>query len=222
MIMKHELIIAIPMKSPVFAKTRLAENLSVMQRQQLAIGLFQHTVAFFRQTYPEFPTVVVTASQEVAQIATSLAAYVLDEKVENGLNNAANLAKNWAMQKKFHALLIVPADIPVLHKTEIDTLLQLSKNFSVVIAESIHGGTNALLVSPPNSLTFQYGKNSATLHAALAKRKQLDYYRLQCYHLSRDIDTLPDLMALSSVLPDDCAWHTTSISSCVQQNSHMA
>ncbi|QQS16752.1 MAG: 2-phospho-L-lactate guanylyltransferase [Neisseriales bacterium] len=220
--MNHELIIAIPMKSPVLAKTRLAENLSVMQRQQLAIGLFEHTVAFFRQTYPEFPTIVVTASQQVAQIATSLAAYVLDEKVENGLNNAANLAKNWAMQNKFQALLIVPADIPVLQKSEMDNLFQLSKRYAVVIVESVHGGTNALLISPPNSLVFQYGKNSAKAHATLAKRTQLDYYQLQCRHLSRDIDTLPDLIALSSVLPNDCAWHTTHLPSCIPQNNHMA
>jgi len=190
-------IITIPMKDPMLAKTRLSGALSNHQREELAIALFENTVIFFRQTYPDLPVSTVTASQKIAELANSMGAYVIHEPVVNGLNNAASLAANWAWQKGFHSFFIIPADIPVLIKTEIDELLDASIQHDVVIAESTSGGTNALLLSLPNCLKFCYGKNSAKAHAQSAKKNALQYYRFCPTHLSQDIDTLSDLRALN-------------------------
>ena len=190
-------IITIPMKDPMLAKTRLSGGLSTHQRQQLAIALFQNTVTFFRQTYPGLPVSTVTASKKITELANNMGTYVIHEPVVNGLNNAATLAAKWAWKNGFHSLFIIPADIPVLIKTEINELLDASIKHDVVIAESTNGGTNALLLSLPNGLTFCYGKNSATAHAQSAKKNALQCYRFCPTHLSQDIDTLSDLAALS-------------------------
>lgn len=190
-------IITIPMKDPKRAKTRLAGDLSSHQRQQLAIFLFQNTVKFFRQTYPDLPISTITASKQITAMAHEMGAYVIPEPFINGLNNAANLAASWAWKNGFHSLFIIPADIPVLVKIEIDELLNTSVEHDVVIAESKHGGTNALLLSLPNRLTFCYGGNSAKAHAKSAKKKSLKYYQCCLPHLSQDIDTLSDLTALN-------------------------
>jgi 2-phospho-L-lactate guanylyltransferase len=130
-------------------------------------------------------------------MAHEMGAYVIPEPFVNGLNNAANLAASWAWENGFHSLFIIPADIPVLVKTEIDELLNTSIEYDVVIAESKNGGTNALLLSLPNRLTFCYGENSAKAHAKSAKKNALQCYRCCPTHLSQDIDIMSDLTALN-------------------------
>ena len=195
------LAIAIPMKDPSLCKTRLSGYLLDDTRQQLALALFEHTLAFFRETFPDLPVMVVTASDCIARRSRHLGAGVIDEASANGLNAAAALATDWATQAGYQSLLIVPSDIPVLLQTEIDPLLRLRNHHQVVIAESIDGGTNALLLSPPDCLPFHYGPGSALIHEISAHGRRLSCRRLRPVHLSRDVDTPDDLSVLRSSLP---------------------
>jgi hypothetical protein len=65
-----------------------------------------------------------------------------------------------------------------------------------VIAESADGGTNALLLSPPDAIPFGFGPRSAAIHEAAARTTGLTAKRLRLPFLSRDLDTPSDLRTL--------------------------
>lgn len=190
------LAIAIPMKDPALSKTRLSGHLMDATRQRLALAMFEHTLAVFRESYPGQPVMTVTASACIAQSARQLGAGVIHEPSADGLNAAATLAADWAALAGYRSLLIVPSDIPVLLRSEIDQLLSLGTRHQAVIAESIDGGTNALLLSPPDCLPFYYGPGSALIHYIAACCRQLRCLRVKLTHLSRDVDTPQDLLML--------------------------
>ena len=136
---------------------------------------------------------VVTRSPVVAQRAAVQGATVIPEPEAGDLNAAAELAAAWAAGIGADALLVLHADIPTLVESELKALLAAGVLAPVVIAQSRDGGTNALLVSPPDAIGFHFGRQSADAHEAAAKAAGLGVEVLALPHLSRDIDRPEDL-----------------------------
>jgi coenzyme F420-0:L-glutamate ligase/coenzyme F420-1:gamma-L-glutamate ligase len=90
---------------------------------------------------------------------------------------------------------VIHADIPTLVEEEVAALVAAGAESAVVIAESVDGGTNALLLSPPDAIGFHFGPNSAAAHAAAARAARLSVAKLTLPFLSRDLDTPDDLSA---------------------------
>lgn len=189
-------LIAIPMKAPARAKTRLAPAMADSQRERLAVRLFARTLAFFRRYWPEFDVVAVTDAEEIATLAARHGAGVLLEAREAGLNAAAALALQYAWKRGYDRLVIVPGDVPVWLRAEVSRLLALSQRHALTLAESYDGGTNLLALSPPQPFTFHYGAQSASLHARAAELAGLSVARCRLPFLARDIDTAADCLAL--------------------------
>ncbi|MFE0018548.1 coenzyme F420-0:L-glutamate ligase [Mesorhizobium sp. NPDC059054] len=185
--------IAILMKDPAAAKTRLSPVLANDARESLALLLFENTLQFFRRTHSGGPVGVVTASQETAAISRRYGASVIEETGGGDINAAAGHAAEWAIGIGATSLLVVHADIPTLVDEEVDRLLAVRGRCSVVIGVSADGGTNALLLTPPDAIPFSYGPNSAHAHEAAAHKAALSCERLQLAYLSKDIDTPQDL-----------------------------
>ncbi|WP_082407543.1 coenzyme F420-0:L-glutamate ligase [Mesorhizobium sp. 1M-11] len=185
--------IAILMKDPAAAKTRLSPVLANDAREKLALLLFENTLQFFRRTHSGGPVGVVTASQETAAISRRYGASVIEETGGGDINAAAGHAAEWAIGIGATSLLVVHADIATLVDEEVDRLLAVRDRCSVVIGVSADGGTNALLLTPPDAIPFSYGPNSAHAHEAAAHKSGLSCERLQLAYLSKDIDTPQDL-----------------------------
>lgn len=187
--------IAILMKDPATAKTRLSPVLANDARERLALLLFENTLQFFKRTHPGGPIGVVTASQETAAIGKKYGASVIEETGTGGINAAASCAGEWAIGIGAASLLVVHADIATLVDEEVDRLLAARERHQVVIGVSADGGTNALLLTPPDAIPFCYGRNSANAHEAAARKSGRSWEKLQLAYLSRDIDTPQDLRA---------------------------
>ncbi|MDI6027844.1 coenzyme F420-0:L-glutamate ligase [Corticibacterium sp. UT-5YL-CI-8] len=200
------LAIAILMKDPADAKTRLSGALAFDARERLALALFENTLAFFRKTFPNELLGVVTPSPRIAALATAQQAEAVAQG-KPGINSAAASAAAWAQQNGAGRLLVVHADIPTLVATEISALLSAGEDHAVVIGESVDGGSNALLVSPPDVIPFCFGPQSATAHEAAARALKQTATRLRLPYLSKDLDTPadldahPELIALSKTAP---------------------
>jgi len=188
-------LVVIPMKDPAQAKTRLTAALTSHDRERLALLLFENTLSFFCQVYPHLPLLVVTESEMVAALSREHRAQVLKEAGQGGLNAALNAAADWAMAHHYPSILIAAADVAVWEKCEVDRFLLAGQDGSVVIAESIDGGTNALLLPRPHACAFRYGPGSALLHEIAAKESGSNARRIQFTYLARDVDT-PDDLAL--------------------------
>lgn len=185
--------IAILMKDPTAAKTRLSPVLANDAREKLALLLFENTLQFFKRTHAGGPISVVTASQETAAIGRKYGASIIEEAGHGDINAAADRASVWANDIGATSLLVVHADIATLVDEEVDRLLAARHRCSVAIGVSADGGTNALLLTPPDAIPFCYGQSSANAHEAAALRSGRSCEKLQLAHLSKDIDTPRDL-----------------------------
>lgn len=186
--------IALLMKDPAESKSRLSPVLGDDARSKLAIVLFENALRFFGRQQDGGPLAVVTQSRLIAEIANAEGVAVVFEDGAAGINAAAERAALWAAEVGADALLIVHADLPVLLDSEFALLMEKAKNYSVVVAESVDGGTNAILVSPPDAIDFHFGPNSASAHENAAAASGRSVTRLRLDWLARDVDTPGDLL----------------------------
>jgi len=187
------LAIAILMKDLSNAKTRLEPVLGSDMRKFLARCLFEHSLQFFRQCYVDKKLAVVTPSPSIADMARQHDATALHQE-EGGINEAAQIAARWALSLGSEYLLIIHADIAVLQIAEIDQMMETARKAAVVIAASHDGGSNALLLSPPDVIAPHFGHHSARAHVAAAQAAHVPYKLLHLPYLSHDIDRPQDLV----------------------------
>ena len=195
-------VIAIPMKDPSDAKSRLAPFLSPSQRSHLALTLFDRAMDFFGASLSDAEQVVVTSSPSIAARARAAGAMVMSEGLVQGLNQAATTALRWAGAKGFERLIVVPADIPVWLVQEVEVLLMSSMRHDVVIAAAHDGGTNALVLnlSRVQEFEFSYGTQSALKHASVCAARGLKHETRRLPFVGHDIDTIDDCLVLSQAL----------------------
>jgi len=200
--------IAIPMKDPEFSKQRLSPVLDSQQRQTLALALFRQTLRFLNRHFPETQVLVVTASERIAQIATSYGAAFLIEEPDTGLNGAAELAARWSCEQGFDSQLLLPADIAELCQSELARLLEHPREQpSVVICPASDGGTNALLTTPPDVVPFRFGIRSSRAHLAAALERSVPCALLQMEKLTFDVDTPDDLQLWTESMANTANQH---------------
>jgi len=192
---------AILMKDPADAKTRLEPALGGDARAQLALLLFDNALAFLNAHHAG-PVGVVTGSDLIAARTEAAGKIVIREQGASGINQAARLAADWATMVGADALLLLHADIPTLVQGEFDQLIAAGERGPVVVARSRDGGTNALLVSPPDAIDFRFGPSSAERHRAAAQERGLEAVTLTLPFLSQDVDRPQDLAGLSIEMPD--------------------
>nr|WP_233287364.1 hypothetical protein [Bradyrhizobium oropedii] len=144
------------MKDPAESKTRLAGTLTAAQRERMALALFRRAQTVFAMQFSYFERLVVTPSARIVTEATACNAAALVEESTRGLNSAAQSVFIWAKARGFDRLLIVPADIPVWLRSEVDELLDDGRKYDLVVARAHDGGTNALLIDLVRAERFEF------------------------------------------------------------------
>ena len=113
---------------------------------------------------------VVTADSNAQQIAGGYGAMVLGDDGQ-GHNPAARRGIRAALESGAERALLVPGDCPLIDPSQLDELIGRDVDErSVLIVPDRHGtGTNALLMTPPDSLAPAFGPGSCQRHAASAQ-----------------------------------------------------
>jgi len=120
----------------------------------------------------------------------------LHEK-RQGLNKAVDQATRWCLQKGAESVLVLPADIPLLKPEDVNKIVCLSsEKSSVVVSPSKKGGTNALLMKPPNIIRPRFGPNSFRKHLDEASTRKIPCKIYLSKRVSLDIDSVEDLKLL--------------------------
>ena len=93
------------------------------------------------------------------------------------------------------AMLILPADLPLVSRDELNTLIRDQEDRSIRIAGARdQDGTNALVMRPPSLLTTSFGVGSFERHKKLAKALSVKIEEINLPGLSFDVDTEKDLI----------------------------
>jgi 2-phospho-L-lactate guanylyltransferase len=191
----------LPIKSFTDAKQRLADELSAGPRRALAEAMFSDVVTALRRSQTVDAMLIVSSDNIAQRIAGGHGADVLEDRGE-GHSQAAALGVAYGVERGARRVLLVPGDCPLLDPRELDELMRRpAGDRSALIVPDRHGtGTNALLLTPPTSLTPSFGPDSCGRHQRLAAEQDTPAEVVDVPTLALDVDTAEDLAALRQTL----------------------
>lgn len=185
----------IPVKPLVRAKTRLSAVLTPQQRSELAETLLRHVLETVRTVPQMAGSLVISRDNKVLAIARDLGAHTIQEAGQPELNSALMRATQVVGGWKGGAVLILPADLPLLAAEDVSAMIDMGRsNMTVVIATDQNSdGTNAMLIRPPGLFPYTYGPGSYERHMAAARAAGATVRIYQSDRLALDIDLPEDL-----------------------------
>ena len=186
----------VPVKDLWGTKSRLKPILNPGARAGLTLYMMGRVVSALKEAGVENVCVVSPDPVVLSEAREHAAASLLQES--RGLNPALEEGRSWAMARGAAALLVLPADLPLLEAQDVRAVLdEVSDEDSVVISpDGAHAGTNALLLRPPDALPFAFGAGSYEAHLRAARERGLEARICERPHLAFDLDTVEDLAYL--------------------------
>lgn len=183
----------VPVKALDQAKSRLATVLTPAERKRLASMLLERTVHLLRSVQEIQGVLVISRDVEVLARARGWGAQPIPESGKPTLNNALRQATQTLTAWDADAVLVVPADIPLLADDDVRQVLRLAGDATsvVIVPDHREEGTNLLLMRPPGVIPYRFGNHSFAEHQRLAQEANatLSIYRSE--RAALDLDT-PD------------------------------
>jgi 2-phospho-L-lactate guanylyltransferase len=184
----------VPVKPLRRGKSRLAGTLTEDERTELNRSLLRHTLETLSELKEVDGVLVVSRDQNALTIARNHGARTVQEDGQPELNTALKRATIVAQLYATRGVLVLPADLPLISREDILALIKRAVEPPVVvIAPDRHGkGTNALLISPPGLIEYDFGGNSFQRHCELAKKAGARLEIVDLPSLGLDLDVPED------------------------------
>lgn len=223
--------VIVPIKGLTQAKQRLAPLLSGSERRALMTHMIDDVLSVVCQTEGISGLVVITNDEDVRTQARLYNARIMAEPAARDLKALASANKEpgaegdgietvgverlnqvFAMAMKQLAeegedgVLLLPADVPLMTVENLKQMLAHHRNPGVtIVPASADGGTNAMMVSPPQLIAPGYGHRSCQRHSEFARAVGIEPQVLESpgtgtdtgtEELGLDVDTVDDLREL--------------------------
>lgn len=184
----------VPVKPLRHGKSRLAGALNEDQRTELNKALLQHTLETLAELKEVDGVLVISRDPHALKVAHGLGARTVQETGQPQLNTALKRATVVAQVYATRGVLVLPADLPLISKDDILELIRRAGQAPVVvIAPDRHGrGTNALLISPPGLIEYDFGEDSFQRHCELARQAGARLEIVELPSLGLDLDVPED------------------------------
>jgi 2-phospho-L-lactate guanylyltransferase len=182
----------VPVKDLRGTKSRLAPVLDPPARAGLTLYMMGRVVTRALEAGVD-AVGVVSPDPIVLDEALRRGATPLVQK-SRGLNPALEEGRLWATENGASALLVLPADLPLIEAEDVREVLAGAAGAPVVVSpDGARFGTNALLLRPPDALPFLFGPSSFEAHLEAARDRGAEARVCENGHLSFDLDTAGDL-----------------------------
>jgi 2-phospho-L-lactate/phosphoenolpyruvate guanylyltransferase len=192
----------LPVKAPGDAKQRLKGSLSPSQREALARLMFQEVFSTLCTVRGLDRIIVATSDQAVADHASHSGATVFEEHEQRGHSHSADAAARRAISLGAATVLLLPIDVPLVTKAEIENLIDATEPGVIIVPSSDGTGTNALVRTPPDAIASCFGPGSFRAHLDQARQRGVPAKVLRPAGLLFDIDTPEDIDELLRRAPD--------------------
>ena len=198
--------VVLPMRTMSGGKARLGEVLDAEERGELVMGLLLHTLAVLSE-WPVCQRIHLVSPDPLLGAATSLAGIevTVHRQVGEGLNEGIRLGASAARIDGAASLLVLPGDLPHLSVAALDELLTAADAGVVaagggplvaIVPSDAGGGTNALLLRPPEAIAPAFGSGSFEAHLRAAEAAGAAVQVVRDLALGYDLDTPDDLERL--------------------------
>ena len=188
----------VPVKPLRRGKSRLSGTLTDDERAHLNELLLEHTLKTLADLKELEEALVVSRDPHALTLARKYGARTVREDGQPHLNTALTRATVVAKLHATSGVLILPADLPLLTREDVLTLIERASNPPVVVIapDRHHRGTNALLLSPPGLIEYDFGEDSFQRHCERAKKAGARLEIVDLPSLGLDLDLPADLELL--------------------------
>jgi 2-phospho-L-lactate guanylyltransferase len=184
-----EIYAIIPVSKFSNAKTRLSPFLELKERENLLKSMLKDVTEALKPVVDK--VIIISADKDVLEYANELEVQTLIENEGLNLNTAIEQAMDWCRDKT-KKVFIIPSDIPLISKTNIESMIESSKPLDFVIVPSKGGGTNGLIIKP-SSIDMKFGDFSFKNHINEAAKNGLEAVIYDSFYMSLDVNTTEDL-----------------------------
>ncbi|MEM2907825.1 MAG: 2-phospho-L-lactate guanylyltransferase [Candidatus Hadarchaeales archaeon] len=197
-----------PVKRLSEAKSSLSHVLGEEERRELVLSMLADVLKVIKATTSLAGVVVVSPDEEVLRAARiSGALGLLEPSV--GLNKAIELAIQRAAAEGADAVLVLPADLPLVRVADLENIIAMARSpREVVLAPSKDNGTNALLLKPPDAISLRFGGESFVDHLWEARGRGILPRIYRSTSIAMDVDNIQDLMNLEV---EELGAHTRAV-----------
>ena len=171
------------------AKTRLSPFLSEDEREKLLKAML-HDVTDTLKKYVD-KIFIISRDEDVLSYAESLNVNTILENENSNLNKALTQAMK-ICKGKAKKIIIVPSDIPLIGKTNIQMLIDASKSLDFIIVPAKGGGTN-MIIMKPMAIRTRFEGFSYKEHVQAAERKKMNPQAHDSFFMALDVNTAEDL-----------------------------
>jgi 2-phospho-L-lactate/phosphoenolpyruvate guanylyltransferase len=191
----------VPVKPLRRGKSRLAGMLTEDQRTSLNRYLLEHVLTVLKEIPEIEHTLVVSRDPAALALTREMGGRTVLEDGAPLFNTAIKRATIAAKAQGAHAVLILPADLPLIKPTDIKGLLKRGKIMPVVVIapDRRQDGTNGLFVNPAGLIEYGYGPGSFHVHCERAIEAGAKLIILKSRNISLDLDLPEDLKALGGL-----------------------
>jgi 2-phospho-L-lactate guanylyltransferase len=185
----------VPVKPLRRGKSRLAGALSEDERTELNRNLLQNTLKTLSDIRELEEVLVISRDPAALTIARNYGARTVREDGQPELNTALKRATVVAQVYATRGVLVLPADLPLISREDVETLIERASDPPVVvIAPDRHEkGTNALLISPSGLIEYDFGINSFQRHCERVRKAGARLEIVNLPSLGLDLDLPEDL-----------------------------
>ena len=190
----------VPVKPLRRGKSRLSGILSEDERTALNQSMLINTLKTLKKV-TEIETILVVSRDPLAlSIARDYSAKTVLEDGSPDLNTALRRAASVAKSYSANKILVLPADLPLIHPEDIEEFLKRSvRSPEIIISpDRRKDGTNALLINPADLIEFKYGPGSFKAHLQNAEDKNARIEILDSEVFGLDVDLPEDLELLNA------------------------
>jgi 2-phospho-L-lactate/phosphoenolpyruvate guanylyltransferase len=198
--------VVVPVRTIAGGKERLGGALDAEERETLILGMLALELRVLRAWAIPQAVHVVSPDPGVLRLAVRYGAQPLLQTT-TGLNEGIREARDVAAAEGAGAVLVLPADLPLLDVASLDHLLGATDaaiaagHGGAIVAlapADARNGTNALLCSPPATIEPCFGPHSLEAHLRIAAAADASVQLVVDAALGFDLDTPEDLEQLGA------------------------
>ena len=189
----------VPVKERDRAKERLAPLLQPGLRRALALAMLEDVLAALAAASGLAGLLVVSVDPAAQLAARHYGARVVEVGARDGHTGAVAAAGRLLAGEGRCGMLTLPGDIPLVTAEEIGLVVaehRPAPAFTIVPSHD-EGGSNAILMSPPDAVPLRFGVDSFFPHLRAAEAQGIRPTVLHLPGIALDIDNPEDLAAFA-------------------------